>query len=115
MVRAIEPLWHYVVIRADLPVGMAAAQIVHAAGESAAPFGVPADTRAIVLQAKTEGALQDIHAAIIATGQAAGWRHPAILIRESEGEYAGQLTAIGVIPCARDLYKDILGPLRLYR
>ena len=48
------PFFHYVIVRADLPRGLQAAQICHAAGESAANQPVPEGTHAIVLQVEDE-------------------------------------------------------------
>jgi peptidyl-tRNA hydrolase len=47
-------LYHYVIVRADLPRGLQSAQIVHAAGESAANRPVPEHTHAVVLQVDDE-------------------------------------------------------------
>src|SRR5579864_5008481 len=57
-----NPVTHYVIVRADLPVGLMAAQIVHAAGES----GPTVDgTFAVVLVVPDERGLIGVAARLI--------------------------------------------------
>lgn len=77
--------YHYVIVRKDLPAGVAAAMIVHAAGESG---GQPA--RAVVLGVPNEGMLAMIHLQIMKHGL------KPVLVEEVEGPFAGQLMAIGI-------------------
>jgi hypothetical protein len=139
-------LTHYIVVRRDLPFGVVAAQIAHAAGESfyafalpkvtfthttmpgsrpgpgtttmasggymppmsletePRPFRLPAsgapfvasETIAIVLGARNEGKLARLELEL------AGAAIPHVAIREVDGEYAGQLMAIGLLPGEKD-------------
>ena len=50
-------LTHYVIVREDLPTGVMAAQIVHAAGESS-PGDLPPNTFAVALAASDEQQLE---------------------------------------------------------
>lgn len=91
---------HYVVIRRDLPFGAQVAQVVHAAGESAALLGslLPDGTHAVALWIETETALRSLADRLTAEGI----QH--ILIEECEcgppstASFAGQATAIGIKP-----------------
>ena len=80
-------------IRKDLPLGTLAAQLVHAAGESAnVPGGIPSGTHAIVLAAKNEAQLRRI-----------AWKLtkrniPHHLICEPDSPHNGAAMAIGVSP-----------------
>lgn len=78
---------HYVVVRSDLPLGVLAAMVTHAAGESGP---VPEHTRAVVLSVPDEASLKEVAKlcpqAVLGRG----------LILETEGPYAGQLMAIGL-------------------
>lgn len=80
---------HYVIVRKDLPPGIQAAMIVHAAGESGAIRGVPPHTHAVVLTVADEAALVEL------SRQMEG---PWSLILESDEPYSGQLMAIGIAP-----------------
>jgi hypothetical protein len=93
-------LTHYIVVRRDLPVGVLLAMVAHAAGESfyrlASTFTVasfnPSETIAIVLGARNEGRLEKLAHALHADSV------PCVEIHEVDGEYAGQLLAIGIVP-----------------
>lgn len=98
---------HHVFVRADLPAGAAAAQIVHAAGESVSGR-VPPDTFAIVLAVDGEPALR----ALAAKLAMAGTDHAAIV--ETDGAMAGQMTAIGVAPCRRSARPRFFASFPLY-
>jgi hypothetical protein len=65
------------------------AQAVHAAGESA---GVPLGTIAVALEAPTEEDLQGLSAKLDEL------EVPHVRVVEGEGEYTGQVMAIGVCP-----------------
>jgi hypothetical protein len=78
-----------VILRSDLPKGLMVANTVHAAGESA---GVPPGTFAVALATAGEDELE----ATLSHLKELGIPHQAI--REAQGEYAGQLMAIGVEP-----------------
>lgn len=81
---------HYIIVRSDLPLGVLAAMVTHAAGESGP---VPEHTRAVVLSVPDEAALR----AAVELCPAATLGHG--LIVETEGDYAGQLMAIGLPIC----------------
>lgn len=88
-------------MRADLPRGVLAAQVVHAAGESS-PGALPPNTTAVVLSVRSEAHLERIEARLVAGGVA----HRAI--REPDAPWQGALMAIGICPVADR------GPLRAY-
>ncbi len=102
-----DPLCHYVIARVDLPLGAAAAQIVHAAGESVAG-PVPAGTFAVVLGVADEGALQALAARLVAAAV------PHSIIVETDGNWAGQMMAIGVTPGPRSALRRHFSSLPLY-
>lgn len=53
-------MYHYIVVRADLPLGVKAANIAHAAGESS-PGHLPNDTHVVVLQASGQELSKLVH------------------------------------------------------
>lgn len=65
------------------------ANTVHAAGESA---GVPPGTFAVALATADQSELEQVHKRLEELGV------PHAAIRESQGEHAGELMAIGVEP-----------------
>lgn len=81
---------HYIIVRSDLPLGVLAAMVTHAAGESGP---VPEHTRAVVLSVPDEAALRA--AAELCPTATLGHG----LIVETEGGYASQLMAIGLPIC----------------
>lgn len=103
-----NPLTHYIVVRRDLPLGLLAAQVVHAAGESA-PQRLPPGTYAIVLSVEGPAELE----ALAARLGARNVRHT--LIRENDPPYSGQATAIGVEPARRSVLARHLSSLPLLR
>jgi len=68
------------------------AQTIHAAGESS--DRVPAGTYAVALSVPNEPVLEDLHDRLERRGV------PHVVIREGEGEFAGQAMAIGIEPTA---------------
>jgi len=102
------PLSHYVVVRSDLPRGLLAAQVVHAAGESS-PGPVPPGTHAVVLAAATQGALEEVSQRLTA----AGVTHARVV--ESDAPYTDQLMAIGVPPARKEDIRRHLSALPLLR
>lgn len=93
---ASRPWVHYCVIRGDLPRGVLAAQLVHAAGESS-PGNLPRGTVAVALAARNEAHLRRIEARL-------RWeRVPHIAIREPDPPWCGALMAIGIVPGPRRL------------
>ena len=94
-------LTHYIFVRRDLPIGVLAAMVTHAAGESGALYADEYDGRfrlatAVVLEAKNERQLDNIAAFLHEEGIR------CVEVWESEGPYAEQLMAIGVVPRERD-------------
>ena len=99
-------LVHYIIVRRDLPLGVMAAMVTHAAGESGAIYRDPLDGRfrgatAVVLGAKNQDAILD---ALVYMDKK-NIQHVAVV--ESGAPYDGQFMAIGIVPGNRDK----LGPL----
>lgn len=107
-VRPEEPLYHYVIVRRDLPCGVQAAQIVHAAGESS-PGNLPSGTNAVVLAVSTEVELQEVARRL----GLAGIRHACIY--EPDAPYRGALMAIGCTPARKEGLRKLLSSLPLLR
>jgi len=96
-------------VRRDLPLGDLAAQLVHAAGESASLYrpsvegsdklaensGLPDDTHAVVLAVEGEDELVALSARLERAGV------PHKLIREPDAPFNGAATALGIVPCLR--------------
>jgi len=78
-----------VVVREDLPLGVLAAHVAHAAGESGP---APPGSIAVVLGVTNEAELLAIDARLTTRGV------PHVLIREDAGPFSDQATAIGVVP-----------------
>ena len=98
---------HYVVVRSDLPIGFLAAQIVHAAGESAHDT-VPPNTNAVVL------AVQDENTLALLERQLKERCVPHVAVREPDAPWNGALTAIGFVPVQnRDKVRPFLRNLPL--
>jgi peptidyl-tRNA hydrolase len=113
-----SPFYHYVIVRADLPRGLQAAQICHAAAESAANADVPDGTHAVVLQVVDEEHLLDVADKL--------WRagiknykliiEPDLPLYEDRPLEDGQGTAIGIPPTSdRSKIASVLGRLPLLR
>lgn len=109
------PLTHYCIVREDLPRGVLAAQLIHAAGESAAAGeraleAVPMHTIAVALAARDEAQLHDLEAELRRLAIA----HRAI--REPDPPWHGALMAIGLAPVAdRGRVRPVTGGLSLLR
>lgn len=102
--------YHYCIVRRDLPPGVLAAQLVHAAGESAQEVKVPPNTCAVVLAVPDETALLAVEKRL----------QEALIdgvtsIREPDEPYNGQITAIGIKPQPRGKIRKLLSNLPLYR
>lgn len=95
-----DPLTHYVLVRDDLPKGMMAAQVVHAAGESS-PGALPEGTFAVVLAASQEKLLE-----LSEVLKAAGIGYK--IIRENDPPYSGQIMSLGIQPERRSKLKKYL-------
>lgn len=99
-------LTHYCIIRADLPLGVACAQLVHAAGESS-HGNLPASTFAVVLHAASEEQLLTIYQKLTEADI------PSVLVREPDAPWCGQAMSIGVSPGPRERVRRILRDLPL--
>lgn len=92
-----KDLIHYIIIRKDLPLGVIAAMVTHAAGESGALYRDPYDGRfrgaiAVVLEATNEAHLHRIGSYLFDN------HVRRVYVHEHGGIYDGQLMAIGVVP-----------------
>ncbi len=97
------------VIRKDLPPGVALAQTVHAAGESAQNTEVPPHTHAVVLAVPDEASLLVVETNLKLAGV------DIAAIREPDPPWNGQLMAIGIKPQPREKIRKLLSNLPLYR
>ncbi len=86
-----DPITHYCIVRTDIPVGVAFANCVHAAGESAGG-PVHSGTYAVALSAKSEQDLCSLADHLEARDV------PVHRVVEAHGAYADQLMAIGISP-----------------
>jgi hypothetical protein len=104
-----DTLYHYVIIRSDLPHGVQLAQTIHAAGESC-DGPLPTGTYAIALSVDSEFSLHELAAKLWA-GEI-----PHRVIIETDGKYAGQSMAIGCFPTSqRDIIRKYTSDLPLAR
>jgi len=95
------------VVRDDLPLGILAAQVVHAAGETSTGE-LQTGTSAVVLTASQDGLLE-------LSARLDEVNVPHKLVRESDYPYSGQLMALGVRPERRSKLKKYLSSLPLLR
>jgi len=86
-----DPLCHYVIVREDLPLGVMAAQLVHAAGESS-PGNLADGTYAVVLACPDEATLERLAVRLLRAGVA------FTAVREPDPPYCGALMALGLAP-----------------
>lgn len=99
---------HYCIIRQDLPVGVFAAQLIHAAGESAK--GVEVGTHAVALAARDEFHLERLEVKLRRL------KIPHHAIREPDAPWLGQLMAIGIEPVVdRQITKKVTKGLKLIK
>lgn len=107
---ATEGLYHYIIVRRDLPLGVLASQIVHAAGESVASYETGAcefyGATAVILEVKDEAKLLDVMYLL----RDNGIQH--VRINEDSLPYNGALMAIGVIPQERGKVGQLLKDLQ---
>jgi len=97
-----------VIVRRDLPLGILAANLVHAAGESS-PGNLPEGTHAVVLMVPDEVALV---AAVLELERAGV---PCRRIVESDHPYVGQTMAVGVRPGRKEVLRRHLSSLPLLK
>ena len=95
-------------VRADLPFGVMAAQLIHAAGESS-PGNMSSGTYAIALAAKSELQLLALERRLVSQNI------PHAAIRESDAPWDGQLMAIGIAPCDRSIVRKEVSQLPLIK
>jgi peptidyl-tRNA hydrolase len=95
-------------VRADLPRGIQAAQILHAGGESI-EHRLPSGTYAVVLTVPSERAL--VHLADDL--RRAGIEFTAIF--EPDAPYDGALMALGLAPRRKEVLRRVLSNLPLLR
>lgn len=102
---------HYVIVRRDLPLGVLAAMVTHAAGESAAIYKLVAGKEfwgctAVVLEARNEAHLRKISLTLDDSDLL------YVGVFESDGPYAGQMMALGLVPVEREKAAGLLGELQ---
>lgn len=95
-------------VRRDLPRGIQAAQLVHAAGESA-PGNLPEGTHAVVLTAASESDLARLAAKLDAYG--IGFTR----IHEPDAPHDGALMALGLHPRRKEEVRRYLSNLPLLK
>lgn len=95
-------------VRSDLPRGIQAAQLIHAAGFSS-PGNLPLGTHAIALVVPDEASLWRLADAL----RGANIEHVNVI--ESDAPYEGQLLAIGVAPRRKEMLRRHLSSLALLR
>lgn len=96
------------IVRADLPRGLQAANIVHAAGESS-PGNLPSGTHAVCLVVPDERTLAALADRLAAAGV------PFVRIVESDAPFTGQLMALGCAPARKEALRRQLSSLPLLR
>lgn len=102
-------LYHYVVVRRDLPLGDQLAQSCHAAGESADPKPEPGCTM-VVLHAADEQHLKIVAQRL----DKSGLRYHCVTECPDDEDYPSQLMAIGLAPTTdRKAIKKVLSSLPL--
>jgi hypothetical protein len=104
----VSDLFHYVVVRSDLPRGIQAANIIHAAGESS-PGNLHSGTHAVCLTVPSEEALREVADRLGAA------QIPFVSIVEVDAPYTKQLMAIGCVPAGKEALKRCLSALPLLR
>lgn len=96
----------YIVVRADLPIGMIAAQVAHAAGSGSERH--PPDVHVVVLQVPDVEGLGRIHSHLCAEGI------PNTLVVESDPPYQSQPMSIGLeLVRERESVRRVLSSLAL--
>jgi len=87
---------HYVIVREDLPLNVAAAMVVHASGESASLRSPPKGCHSALLAASKKE-LEELDTIL-------RWEKiPFRSIYEDAPPYSGELVAIGIAPCEENL------------
>ncbi len=104
----VKILYHYVIVRQDLPLGIVCAQIVHAAGESS-PGDLPVGTCAVVLAVENEARLLALERLLVENSV------QFAAIREPDPPYGGQLMALGLAPIDKSAVYPLLKKLPLLK
>lgn len=102
-----KTLYHYVIVREDLPIGAQFAQAIHAAGESS-DGPLPSGTYAYALGCRNEDHLIEIQRRL--------WdaEIPCTVIHEPDAPYNGEAMAIGIWPTTnRDQVRRVTSDLPL--
>ncbi len=103
-----KPLTQYIVVRNDIPLGMVAAQVAHAAGSGSERH--PPEVHVVVLAVRSEEELLHISARLV-TAEVA-----QTLVTEVDEPYSGQAMAIGCeLVRAREPLRRVLSSLPLLR
>ena len=99
------------IVRVDLPRGVQAAQLVHAAGESAstARGRLPSDTHAVVLGVCDEAELKSVRERLVLACL------PHVVIVENDEPWTGQIMALGLEPARREAVRRVLSSLPLLK
>lgn len=100
-----NPLTHYVVVRPDLPIGLLAAQVAHAAGESS-PGNLPSGTHAVILQASKN----EIEAL---SSKLKEGNVPHVLVRDCDLQ--NEVTALGIEPALKSKIRPWVSSFALLR
>lgn len=108
LINSASYLTHYCVVRADLPIGAQAAQLIHAAGMSSMD-NLPAGTYAVALTVKDEAELRSLAETLEREGLSRQ------LIVEEDAPYSGQAMAIGIPPADRKTLKRYLSKYPLLK
>ena len=98
---------HYLVVRSDLPLGDAMAQLAHAAGHTGGPRTVGASV--VVLGVPNEQGLLEL------ADKLAGAGMNPIVVREPDAPWCGAAMALGIEPLVRNRRtRRLFGELALY-
>jgi peptidyl-tRNA hydrolase len=109
LIRYIDSiLYHYVIVRRDLPLGVIVSQTIHAAGESAGNK-ITQNTHAIALAVPSEQELLALESKLREA------KIPHRAIREPDPPFNGQITAIGLVPAPREALKKYLSQYPLLK
>lgn len=95
-------------VRADLPIGVMVAQVIHAAGESS-DGDISSGTHAVALSAESEIQLLALEKRLISQNIS------HVAIREPDAPYFNQLMAIGIAPGDRALIRKEVSQLPLIK
>jgi hypothetical protein len=98
-----------VIVREDLPRGVLAAQLIHAAGESS-PGDLPTHTFAVALAARDQAHLELLEQKLLER------QIPHHAIREPDAPWNNALLAIGIVPVSdRAIVKPVTRSLALLK